>query len=287
MGLRVADAVSRGPNDDAFQESLDISHHIFRLTLDGDLFIAPIGPTPQRVLDLGTGTGIWAIDFADMYPSASVIGTDLSPIQPSLVPTNLQFEVDDFELEWTYTKESFDFIHARALYGSVSDYGSLYRQVMAHLKPGGWFEETEVGVVPYSDDGSIRGTTLEEWGELSLTAGERFGRTLRIVDQTRDLMEAAGFSNITYRTFKWPMGPWAKDPKLKKIGLYNRMNWEEGMEGWLMFLFTTFHQVGCPGLPCCEWMLANSAVSGLLIRFECTSLKLADCCAPRMYMLTR
>lgn len=35
------------------------------------------------MLDLGTGTGIWAIDFADEYPSANVIGTDLSPIQPT------------------------------------------------------------------------------------------------------------------------------------------------------------------------------------------------------------
>jgi hypothetical protein len=179
-----------------------------------------------------------------MYPSASVIGSDLSPIQPSMVPPNLQFEVDDFELEWTYTKESFDFIHARALYGSVADYPALYRKVMQHLKPGGWFEETEVGVVPYSDDDTIKGTTLESWGELSLTAGDKFGRSLRIVDDTRAYMEAAGFVNITYRKYKWPMGPWPKDARLKRIGLYNRLNWEEGMEGWLMFLFTHCHQVG-------------------------------------------
>lgn len=36
---------------------------------------------PFRVLDLGTGTGIWAIDFGDMYPSAEVLGIDISPIQ--------------------------------------------------------------------------------------------------------------------------------------------------------------------------------------------------------------
>lgn len=180
-----------------------------------------------------------------MYPTASVIGTDLSPIQPSLVPPNLQFEVDDFELEWTYTKESFDFIHARALYGSVSDHHSLYRQVLKHLKPGGWFEETEIGVVPYSDDDTVKGTALEHWGELSLAAGDGFGKTLRIVDQTKTLMEAAGFVNVTYKKFKWPIGPWPKDPKLKKIGMFNRLNWEDGMEGWLMYLFTTIHGV-CP-----------------------------------------
>jgi hypothetical protein len=34
--------------------------------------LAPIGEHPQRVLDVGTRTGGWAIDFADQYPSAVV-----------------------------------------------------------------------------------------------------------------------------------------------------------------------------------------------------------------------
>lgn len=62
---------------------MDLEHHIFLLLLDGELHLAPV-KTPQRILDLGTGTGIWAIDVADKYPEASVIGTDLSPVQPSL-----------------------------------------------------------------------------------------------------------------------------------------------------------------------------------------------------------
>jgi tRNA G46 methylase TrmB len=38
----------------------------------------------QQVLDIGTGTGIWAIDYADAHPDSTVIGVDLSPIQPTL-----------------------------------------------------------------------------------------------------------------------------------------------------------------------------------------------------------
>lgn len=84
---------SRGPNDEIAQDNLDLFHHIFNLSLDGNLFLAPISPNPQRVLDLGTGTGIWAIDFADQYPSAAVVATDLSPIQPPNVPPNLEFQL--------------------------------------------------------------------------------------------------------------------------------------------------------------------------------------------------
>lgn len=34
------------------------------------------------MLDIATGTGIWAIKFAQQHPQATVIGTDLSMIQP-------------------------------------------------------------------------------------------------------------------------------------------------------------------------------------------------------------
>lgn len=55
---------------------------MWEITLDEQLHLAPIGPSPQRALDIATGSGIWAIDFANKYPSAVVIGTDLSAVQP-------------------------------------------------------------------------------------------------------------------------------------------------------------------------------------------------------------
>lgn len=51
------------------------------------LFNAPIGEKPARILDVGTGTGIWAIEIGDDYPDAEIIGTDLSPTQPSWYST--------------------------------------------------------------------------------------------------------------------------------------------------------------------------------------------------------
>jgi len=44
----------------------DLQHHLFLLTLSGNLYNAPIKDLPggvHNVLDIGTGTGIWAIDF--------------------------------------------------------------------------------------------------------------------------------------------------------------------------------------------------------------------------------
>ena len=55
-----------------------------------------------------------------MYPSAEVIGTDLSPIQPSWVPPNVHFQIDDCILDWTWPENYFDFIHIRNLYGKLT-----------------------------------------------------------------------------------------------------------------------------------------------------------------------
>lgn len=72
------------PNDELENDRLDFQHAMFLRTIAGKLHLAPIPKDPQNVLDIGTGTGIWAIDFADEYPSARVVGTDLSPTQPGM-----------------------------------------------------------------------------------------------------------------------------------------------------------------------------------------------------------
>jgi hypothetical protein len=44
---------------------LDIMHHLITIRLDNRLHLAPIGKNPHRILDLGTGTGIWAIEMGE------------------------------------------------------------------------------------------------------------------------------------------------------------------------------------------------------------------------------
>lgn len=43
-------------------------HKLTEVTLRGKLNLAPIPKDPQRILDIGTGTGIWAIEMGKTYP---------------------------------------------------------------------------------------------------------------------------------------------------------------------------------------------------------------------------
>ncbi|KAA8643635.1 class I SAM-dependent methyltransferase [Aspergillus tanneri] len=228
-----------GPNDDKQNEQLDIAHHMFTMLLDNKLLLAPIDKNIQRALDVGTGTGIWAIDFADEYPSAQVIGTDLSPIQPSFVPPNLRFEIDDASEPWVYPENHFDLIHVRSLYGAISDWPEFYRSALKHLRPGGWFDQLEMSIQFTSDDGTVTDDhVLAVWSKTFIDAGEKFGKTFRIADLAKGYMQDVGFQNVTERRFKLPIGAWGKDKKLKTLGRWNQVHCEQGIEGWAMALLT-------------------------------------------------
>ncbi|CAJ0552277.1 Ff.00g062560.m01.CDS01 [Fusarium sp. VM40] len=82
-------------------------------------------------------------DFADEYPNAEVIGTDISPIEPFWVPPNLKFEIEDCTQEWTFAPNSADHIHIRWLIGSIPDWNQLFREAYKTCKPGGWVESFE------------------------------------------------------------------------------------------------------------------------------------------------
>lgn len=175
--------------------------------------------------------------MGDLYPNATVIGTDLSPIQPSLVPPNVKFEVDDCCDEWLYT-QPFDFIHVRGLYGCISDWHQFYTRALQNLQPGGYLEQLETGIEYKSDDGSLRNTKIEEGGKLSIEAGTKFGKSFRTVEEMHDNMIKAGFVDVKIHHFKLPVGPWPKDQHLKTLGKYQRLACQESLEMWVMMLYT-------------------------------------------------
>ncbi|TPX12518.1 uncharacterized protein E0L32_000695 [Thyridium curvatum] len=193
---------SRGANDERQNEALDIAHHFHTLLFDGKLHLAPLDKDKvqaQTVLDIGTGTGIWAIDFGDQYPNATVIGTDISPIQPTWVPPNVQFQIDDCTQEWTFAPNTADYVHMRWLVGSIVDWTALYKEAFNVLKPGGYLEDHEPSPYIVSDDGTVPDTSAHgQWGKFFVDGGRKIGRSFTIFedDTQRKAMADAGFVDI-------------------------------------------------------------------------------------------
>lgn len=144
-------------------------------------------------------------DFADQFPGAEVVGTDLSPVQPDFVPPNCKFEIDDCNNEWTWDENSFDFVHIRYLFGAIKDWSALFRQAYRATKPGGWFESVEAEAIFQSDDGTVDGTYMDTlWNKLYREGGKKLNMSFTILSENkqRKAMEDAGFVDIQEKNFK-------------------------------------------------------------------------------------
>ena len=59
------------PNDEHENDRLDMHHHLATIMLRGRLHVVPLEENmPVRVLDVGTGTGIWAVEMGQFDISA-------------------------------------------------------------------------------------------------------------------------------------------------------------------------------------------------------------------------
>jgi hypothetical protein len=178
--------------------------------------------------------------MADKFPSATVIGTDLSPTAPTgMQPSNVQFEIDDCTSEWVYPPNHFDFVHIRGLFGSISEWPGLYRQAYKHLKPGAYIEQMEWSVHYRAPDGTLTPhQVFRRVADNTVKVGMLLGKTFEIAENMAGLIREAGFVDVVEKRYKWPVGPWTSDPKLKEIGRWNLLSWEEGAEGWLLAGYT-------------------------------------------------
>lgn len=227
------------PNDEPEQDRLDMLQHVTTRLLDDRLFLAPIQPDGMRILDIGTGTGLWPIKMGDLYPEATIIGNDLSPIQPTSVPDNVYFLIDDVELEWVETNK-YDYIHCRYMAASIKDWPRLIRHIHNALKPGGWVEFQEFSPT-YTSEGIPLGVHHPNHAFLQLTRtlNEACSETGRILDPTPHLKRwsiEAGFKTINQEVFKVPIGNWPKDQRSKEVGIMMAFNLSGGVHGMTAML---------------------------------------------------
>ncbi|KAI5842829.1 S-adenosyl-L-methionine-dependent methyltransferase [Tricharina praecox] len=216
-----------------------MNHEMFMLLWNGGLHKAPITENPHNILDVGTGTGIWAVDIAEKFPSAEVVGVDLSPIQPKWVPTNCRFEIDDVEREWTFNENLFDLIHCRNISQSISDWPKLLKNIYRCTAPGGFVEVCEAGLYPHSDDGTLElDNPLLPFFDLLKTAMIKLGRPPVDGPIMAQQLRRAGFKDVHVTKVKQPWAPWPKDKRLKQLGAIALLQGETGYRAYGLAAFT-------------------------------------------------
>ena len=61
-----------------------------------------------------------------------------------------------------------------------------------------------------------------------------------------DEIGRAGFTDVVRVRYKWPIGAWSNDAKLKELGRWVLIFWYEGLEGWVLRFFTKHMGVSNP-----------------------------------------
>ncbi|KAI8275603.1 hypothetical protein K4K60_008541 [Colletotrichum sp. SAR11_57] len=177
--------------------------------------------------------------MADQYPSAEVTGVDLSPIQPTWVPPNLKFQIDDFNQEWTWPKDHFDYIHGRNLEACFTDLPTTMKEAYNHTKPGGYIEFLEFESQARSQVAELPEEHIYRTCYTALiTAANKLGKPGENVrtGALQRALEQAGYVDLVHHRWKIPIGGWCADPKLKQLGWTILDFLSDSLEGFGLYL---------------------------------------------------
>ncbi|KAH7161185.1 S-adenosyl-L-methionine-dependent methyltransferase [Dactylonectria macrodidyma] len=225
------------PNDESEARRMALQHKLFSLCLDGGLIDAKLPlenhtpENPLQILDIGSGSGIWACEMGQLHPQVNILGIDITrALLPTNVPTNVTFEIADVMDPWP--PQTYDFIHMRNLVGGgIRDWQGLIDRAFAHLKPGGMLEFTEnrprfFDVDPEHADlpglpAGARpdvGAACREFQAAFGAMCEKQGLNSDPIPDVPGFLSELGAESIRERSDWLPVKVWGNDPIMRKKG---------------------------------------------------------------------
>ena len=199
----MADAPYVLPSDEQEINRLDFQHYMLRLALKGN-YAAPLD-RPASILDVGSGTGRWALEMAAVFPQANIVGTDLvAPKAEGLpeMPRNYSFVQGNVLDGLPFPDASFDFVHMRLLLFAIpaDRWPAVIRELARVTKPGGWVESVETGAQQQG------GPAMEKLVAWITEASLRRGVDPALGPHIGELLHAAGLAQISTSDIQLPVG---------------------------------------------------------------------------------
>lgn len=206
----LADAPYVLPRDDQEVNRLDFQHYMLRSALRGN-FAAPLR-SPASILDVGSGTGRWAMEMAAYFPDTNVVATDIvTPTGENVAapgfgldrrPANFTFVPGNVLNGLSFADGSFDFVHMRLLLFALPEasWPQVVRELVRVTRPGGWIELVETG--PQQSGGPGMDKIVQWITEASM----RRGVNPLLGPRIADFLAGAGAINVTRRDFTLPVG---------------------------------------------------------------------------------
>ncbi|TFK38915.1 S-adenosyl-L-methionine-dependent methyltransferase [Crucibulum laeve] len=191
-------------------ERLDKVNTALTVFFNGKLSFAPIEDTqPRRILELGCGSGAWAIDAASNFSKAEVIAVDINPIPPRPLPKNLTFMKLNLLKPLPFKKCSFDIIHARMVMMHLPQVEEVLQRVFDLLRPGGYIILEDPDNEDLNDEGIPRGPVGKEHLSTILnTLMQSLGAQPCIGRDHKKILESSGyFDDITVKKVCIPITP--------------------------------------------------------------------------------
>ncbi|KAG8871303.1 hypothetical protein FRB97_008816 [Tulasnella sp. 331] len=239
------------PADDREHSRLDLQHNVLKFHLRSlypyprwvERLLRPDQERQPAVLDIGTGSGRWAVEMALQFPHIEVLGIDLVPpvlLDIDMIPYNCRFEVDDANLSMAHHKDCFDVVQVRCADQGINDYNGFLYEVAQTIRPHGililcmgdgqFFTEDLVPfpVTEPGEEGNSSTTSVKRFIIVSLMA------KCFLPPISRWLHSNPNYENIQLFDYYIPIGAW-------KQGLDETETWvAEALKIDMMHVFEAF-----------------------------------------------